>query len=420
MLNNVIIAADLRPNSPNRAIALGLYCVLERTDRKPAFLSTGDQLKLFKEEEYKHLNTVSDISTARNSFIILLREVKNYYEIDRSNKVIYYAAGPLIDYFISFILPRVDVIITTNYALAFRLIAICKQTNINIPVYRMSPFYDIDQLPLANNSTGTALVVGEHKILDSLNRYDKLKYEILGNQKLINGKKIENVQDLTKYNYLIYTGNTNDNLVYEAMLSGLIVIAPNRLPFNEIIVDSINGYLMSSEEDIGRALSNDESLIITNLVSMRNNFNYGYWIEQLISTINGAGAQDVRDVLGDAITPMRRWIIPKMILQGDEEVKIPSIYDKNSFKMIDEQDIEYILTFFASQPFRDVYVFGWEFGQKEITRVNRIKNLIRALGSRILNIYWCTDIAIQGDWSEIFNGLSIITTTEGLKRVRPL
>lgn len=421
-IDNVTIVADLKPGAQNRNLALSLYSAFTKSGKAaPAFLVTGDLIKIFKEDEkLKVCNTTTDISKIKNSLVILLKEVKNFYEIDITNKVVYLAIGNIIEYFISFVLPRVDVIVATNYSAAFRLIAICKQLDITVPVYRMSPIFDVELLPMVENITGRALVIGNDKILDSLNRFNFI-YDILGDKKLINSTKIEKILELNKYDYLIYTGNSNDGIVYEAMLSGLVVLAPNRLPFTEFIVNGINGYLITTEEDINKALSSDNDRIVSNAIMMRELFNGNSWTEQFFNTIAGHGVQDVRNTIGEAIVPMRRWIIPKMVLRDNDEVRIPGTYDTSVFRMIDEQDLEHILIFFSSQPFRDVYIFGWEWGDsKDTSRMNRVNNLIRALGRRAMNLFWCVDVQIPQEWKLVFSQMSIITTVEGLKRVKPI
>jgi hypothetical protein len=420
--DNTIIVADLKSTASQRKIALSLYSAfLSNEKTKPYFLVTGELLKIFKEDPaMKDLNTVTEVSKIKNSTVILLKEVKNFYEIDITNIVVYLAVGPAIDYFVSFVLPRIDAIVATNYSTAFRLIAICKQLDITVPVYRMSPYFDVELLPLAEERTGKTLVIGNDKILDCLDRYS-YEYEILGGKTLVNSKKIDKIDGLSQYEYLVYTGNSNDLLVYEAMLSGVVVVAPNRLPFTEFIVDGINGYLFSNEEDIGRAFSGDNDRIISNAIAMRNLMDTNTWVNQFLNTIAGGGAQDVRNTVGEAIVPMRRWIIPRMVLRENEEVRVPSVYDKNIFRLIDEGDLEHILIFFSSQPFRDVYIFGWEWGDaKDTARTNRINNLVRALGRRVMNMYWCTDVTVPSEWKALFNNMSVISTIEGLKRVKPV
>lgn len=416
----VIIIADIRDESALKNTAISLYQILEKSALvSPAFYAAGDQAHITK--NYPNFKVANSISSIKNATFIMMREINNFFEIDRSNKVVYFANGKTVDYFISFILPRIDVTIATNYATAFRLAALSKQLNINTPIHRIPLMYDYDALPPTKiNDESLILAVGSDERLKSLDRFN-IKCDVLGDIDLINGTKIKELPDLSKYDYLVYFDTKYDHIVYEAMLRGLVVIAQDRLPFNEYIVNNINGYLASSEDSIGHAIAADNTGIVSANLALRDETNQGWWPKYFLDTIDGIGAENLQGIIGEIKLSERRWIIPKMVLHGDKEISIPTIYDTSVFKAINEQDLEHILIFFSSQQFREVYIFGWEYGnRKDIQRTNKIINLIRAYGRRIINIYWCTDDEIPKEWQDIFSNLSLMSVAEASKRVRPI
>ena len=74
---------------------------------------------------------------------------------------------------------------------------------------------------------------------------------------------------------------------------------------------------------------------------------------------------------------------PKVMLEAGREVMIPRNFDDSSFQVVPIADLEDILTYFATQLFREVYVFDWDYGDyDDFERRERILNLSRSFFRR--------------------------------------
>jgi hypothetical protein len=408
----IAIAADLREESPNRVAALNTYHALKDSNTV-AFVWIGDQVEIIRGMGLPYVN----INEIKHSIIITFRELKNYISIDRTNTLVYLATHDRIESFMSFMIHRVDCIVAPNYRVAHRLCSAVQQLNLETPVYRIQPWLDPAEYGL--NEPGS-----------------KLRLAILDPDDLLDGmvfpefEVIEGLPELWADKVDIYVHlSGGDFQVRETMMSGIIPITWNKLPYSEFIINETNGFLVNSIQEIGGYLKNlnenREEYYTIRAVALRSaqtQMSKKTWADLLVKTALGQGAENLNDddLFSSVIPTYRRWIIPKTILRGGDKMFIPRQYNKNRFRMVELHTLEEILVYFSAQKFMDVFIFDWDYGPYDVESRNRILNLTKAIGRRGLNMYWCSDQPIPQEWAEVFNTMTVLSTEDGLKKVAPL
>ena len=408
MNRNVVIIANLQKDIK----AIELYNLFKQDGYQVSFLD----YKLIDGE----FNIIKSVRSIQNSVVIIACEFSDFGNIDRTNKLIY--ISNLIEPYAIQMLPRIDKIITTNYESAYNICNEINQLQYKTPVHKILPYIkpleqhkfksEIKMLVNGNNYGLSIQRVMSHAIIDITGKCEGIKWWHGNIEK-------PNIND---YDIIIDFQNDQE-LIMSAIAHGIIVIAINKSPVNELICNGINGYLISSETSLVRVLNElqhlDNRISIGSICYKNILSNYENWCDDLISTIYDIGPSNLNIITTRVDDPeLRRWIVPTTLMYDGRVHNIPTHFDRNVYKIVAINDIEHILKYFVSQRFKEVIIFGWEFGDhNDKDRKNRILNLIKTLGKRGMNIFWCLHKSMPKEWSDIFNTMMVIPIQEGIKRV---
>jgi hypothetical protein len=211
--------------------------------------------------------------------------------------------------------------------------------------------------------------------------------------------------------------------MFRLMAARAVVVVPNQHPFTDLVINDWNGVISSDKLTndalvrIGRTMSSDQanamadrseemvSLLMdddryvasfTDIVIDGNGYDYG---EPWVKIATKAGTS---------------WVIPKQIMDGGNYVQIPAETDKR-FKQMKPLELEQLLDYMAPMRFREVYVFDTIIEPVDDAKKNRILRLLRILGKRAKNIFFCMDQPTE--WSPIASRLMFLPSSEGVKRV---
>lgn len=426
-MKSVIIMADLNDDSSSKEKAISLYNILDGSKEiKPYFYEfSGVEKSKFN---FRFSNS---IHLTRDSIIVLFKDIKNFNQIDKSNIIIYIATEPKIDQFMTFILPRVNRILAYDYASCYYIVSALKRLSFETPVHKISSYFDINnskQHFIDKNPKLKIMINGDHKINYAIIRSGK-NYDVTlkGKGPASHGWKLinedANIEDFDVY---LHFTEKNPEKIHSAMASGVIPICLNRSPYNEWIVNGINGFIVSTELELSDCLNrlsdkdyleNRQKLLIE---STRNTMSKQSWISMFLNAVNGINVENInKEDLFKPIDPEEfKWIVPKVIFEAGKEVYIPRKYNKNKFSIIKLNGLEESLKFFLTQKFREVYLFGLEYEELEDQeKLNLINNLLTSLGKRALNMFWVSDAPVPKKHERVFSKMTKISIQDGLNRI---
>lgn len=426
MKGSIVIINDLTLNDKSNRLSKRIYDILDdRNDLEVSILNYANNKKVANSKEYSNYRFIDNIEEIKNSIIVVFIEYRPFYKIDRSNNIVYITNDDYIENYLIYMLSRIDAIIAKDYKSAFKIATSVRQHELNTPVYRI-PFHINNGIPSNGDKLEKILSIGSGSELNSLSRLG-YGFDLLGSPgdfNFVNCNLLDKLPDDADYD-LVICYDDNFDLITDFMSRGSIPVVMNKLPFNEFIIDGFNGYYFSIESDIASIIQGlmDQDHFLKVRGRSIEVFNYLFsidkWSEFFIKTVNGIGADNINtnEFFVEVRKSARRWIVPKLMLGSGKTSQIPNKYDESIFRIARLSDLESILTFFVTQRFRDVFIFDWDY--PDISDKNKILNLSYSIGRRGLNMYWCTDSNIPGEWSEVFSNMSILPFNEGLKKVKP-
>lgn len=421
----ITLAADLSKSSAHRTLALSTHRALKSIpDNDVQFVKIGDQLPYLTELKLPSI----PLSEIKNAVIIAFREIPSYITIDRTNTLIYLATQPVLDSYMSFMIHRVDSIIATNYRTAYKLCSAVQQLGLSTPVYRVIPWIDTDNAKLGSPTNKLRVVIkGNTENIRNIPVTEDVEITLLGEENVAGWNTAKSIADWASYDlYCCLDGD--DMSVRKAMMYGVVPAVRDRSPYTEFIVNNENGYFVYNPSDVLNIIQKLRS--VPELEAMKagaskyahNQMSKSTWAKYLIATVKGFGAENIHEpdlFASNLQSTYRRWIVPKIVLEAGQTTQIPRIYSQNRFKMVELSTIEEILLFFSSQRFMDVYIFDWQYIEYNAGNYNKIMSMVRGIGKRGINIFWCTDKPVKREWAELFKSMTILPVSEGLKRVRP-
>lgn len=417
-MTQVVLAADIREESPTRKLALSTYNAFKKAGVDVHFVYIGDQRKDLEEMglPYLHVNEIE------YSIIIALREIRAFTNIDRTNTLVYLATTDEIEDFMTFMIHRVDHVITPDYRTAFQMVSNLKQLGLETPVHRIQPWLDASLVKRTEVEELKILAYGPEAMIQSIYGENITYWGYTD----IDGWEMTDDPNFEDYSVYVHVGLENSLQIREAMMAGLIPIAINALPNTEFIIDRVNGFLVTTSDDLVSAISDlkDEStrnfFRMTALKTAIESMSQESWAGYFLKTVQSVGAENLNvDGQFKEMEPhLRRWLVPKTVLRGGKKMNIPRQYNQNRFKVVELNSLKEILQYFSLQKFRDVFIFGWEYD--DVSERDRILNLVRVIGRRGLNMHFCTDEEIPEEWQDVFRHMTVLPVQEGLKKVKPL
>lgn len=426
-MKSVIIMADLNDDSPSKERAIALYNALDGCkETNPFFYEFNDI-----EKEKFNFKFSNSIHLTKDSIIVLFREIKNFNQIDKSNIIVYIASEPKIDQFMTFILPRVNRVLTYDFASSYYVASALRRLSFDTPVHKITPYFDLlnaKQHFIDKNSKLKLSINGDHKINYSIIRSNK-NYDVTlkGKGPAAHGWKLTNEDiDVSNFDVYLHLVDKNPEKVQSAMASGVIPVCLNKSPYNEWIVNGINGFIVSTEIELSNCLSrlsdkdNLEKCQKLLIESVRNCISKEAWTNMFLNAINGINVENINkeDLFRPIYQDEIKWIVPKIVLENGNEIYIPRKYNKNKFSIIRLNGLEESLKFFLTQKFKEVYLFGLEYEELESQqKSDSINSLLFSFGKRALNLFWVSDKPIPKKHEKLLSSMTKLSVQDGLNRI---
>lgn len=426
-MKSVIITADLNDGSSSKERAIALYHALDNCkETKPYFYDFNDVDKTASNFRFSN-----SIHLTKDSIIVLFKEIKNFHQIDKTNVVVYIASEPKIDQFMTFVLPRVNRILAYDSSSCYHIVAALKKLSLEIPVHKIQPYFDASSAKqhfIDNNYKLKIAINGDHKINYAIIRSNK-DYDITlkGKGPASHGWKLTNDEfNVDEFDVYLHFSNKNPEKIQSAMASGVIPICLNQSPYNEWIVNGINGFIVSSEMELMEYLNklsdkhhliNCQKLLIE---SIKNTMSKQSWVNMFLNVVGGINVENInKEELFKPTDPEEfKWIVPRVVFESGKEIFIPRKYNKNKFLPIKLNGLEETLKFFLTQKFREVYLFGVEYEElDDEQKLNSINNLLNSLGKRSLNIFLVSDKPIPQKHEKTLSKITKISIKDGLNRI---
>lgn len=427
-MKSVIIIADLKDGSPSRERAISLYQTLDNSKEvKPYFYDFNEV-----DKESVDFRFSTSIHLTKDSIIVLFKEIKNFHQIDRTNIVIYIASEPKIDQFMAFVLPRVDRILAYDLSSCYHIVSVLRKLSLKTPVHRIQPYLNTLDSKQHFINKGNKLkigIFGDHKINYAIIRSGKENYDITlkGTGPASHGWKLTSDNlNIDEFDVYLHFSSSNPEKVQSAIASGVIPICLNQSPYNEWIVNGINGFIVSSEAELIDCLdilSDKQRLISCQkllLESTKNTISKSSWIKMFMNAAIGSNIENInKDDLFKPVEPEEfKWIVPKVIFESGKEILIPRRYNKNKFTVIKMSGIEETLKFFLTQKFKEVYIFGVDYSELDNQEVlNSVNSLLLSLGARAINLFWVSNDQVPKKYDGVFSKMTKLSVQDGLNRI---
>jgi len=215
------------------------------------------------------------------------------------------------------------------------------------------------------------------------------------------------------FDVLVYGGD-NIDFILTQMARGVIVIVKDTPKFGEFIINGINGIAINNfnKADISYA---NRMFIRDNAITFCDKY-LSEWYDKFMLTVIDETLNEMDFSVLDFNT--RFWVILKTSLVDSKEViDLPKERDL-SFISADVYDIEEIVHFFSQQKFSEVVIFDWHYGEDDFNKISRTLDTVTSFGSRAINIFWVTDDKIDDRWKGVFDRMTILSVSEGCKRVK--
>lgn len=343
----------------------------------------------------KSLNNITDS-------IIIACEYNQLSGIDPSNKIIYLTAqSQLADPDLSVIGRCEYVGAQSDYAATIIGQQVVKY-GLQTPVTRLRPWFRVDKYPFRGDGT----------VLIHTTNSDTALIRAVGSPTIEYNGELENAK------VLFCLGPTPLQLVYKAMLQGVLVVALDMRPYNEIIIDNYNGFLVDGVDRLAQVMRNLEATrfqIVGRARSMVvSGLNNQQYTSKLFSLIEGrAENYNPAPII---LKNERKWVVRGREFKNGKVNYYPHNINPQ-FSVTNVHDPIEILEYFSGQLFSEVYVFGCEFGEYDATDMQRMRVLLGKLGERARRIRFCLETIPKG-YEEFFRRLGVVPLSEGLKQVR--
>lgn len=357
-------------------------------------------------ELYQFLKEYSSIPTnlnpepnkLQNSYVFTSNYRGDLLNLDDSNKLIYMCRGSQIQGKQWLLMPSVDLVITNTYYEGLHISWQLQSKGFNTRVIHLIP-WSIPK-PLKGESI-------YYHALES--RYRNAFW----------GRELQNTNPQAPIRVIL---TEKDKAwpynVIEGMLSGAVMIVPDRPPYNEFIIDGYNGFLVRNPGDVVRALrkidENQYWISYNAKNTIHAQLNHTKYLDTLLHS-NEAPEVKLKPIVVES--NQRRWLVRERTFQDGALKFFPERHGPN-FTVIDLTEIQEILGYFLTQSFAEVYIFGADIPEQvEKKDLIQLMRMLNRIGSRSMKIHFCRDEPIPQTWEKVFARLSIISVEEGLKQV---
>lgn len=426
-MKSVIIMADLNDDSASRERAISLYNALDGCKETIPFFYEFNDI----EKEKFNFRFSNSIHLTKDSIIVLFREIKNFNQIDKTNIIVYIASEPKIDQFMTFILPRVNRVLSYDFASSYYVASALRRLSFDTPVHKIASYFDLANAKqhFIDKSPKLKLAInGDHKINYSIIRSNK-NYDVTlkGKGPAAHGWKLTNEDfEISNFDVYLHFTDKNPEKVQSAMASGVVPVCLNKSPYNEWIVSGINGFIVSTEIELSDCLAKlsdkdnlekSQKLLIE---SVRSSISKQAWTNVFLNAVNGINVENINkeDLFKPVYQEDIKWIVPKIVFENGSEIYIPRKYNKNKFSIIRLTGLEEVLKFFLTQKFKEAYIFGLEYEELEHPqKLETINNLLFSLGKRALNLFWVSDKPIPKKHEKLFSSMTKLSVQDGLNRI---
>lgn len=398
MLEKIVIFSDLNLSNRYTRYNLQIYEILRQKSQLPVYLYGSNQPGLHKLIG-SHLFISDKISQIKDSLIVLLGYHRSLTNLDPSNEVMYFLEKPF-NSTNSLLLPVLNKILTYDAHTAHKISVQVQASGFQTPVIKLYPWFNADNYQIYYRYGN---MVGYHEIDDYYLRLFPA------------AQRINDFRGLYIYAALSKLSSVKD--VIAAMLSGIPVIALDEPPFNELITHGYNGYLVRTENDIQTVMNHLKQNRLQIINSARNHleklFDPILYYSKFSQVIQGNfyNYNNFKIELSE-----RKWIVRNQILSAGQIEFYPQSFSK-SFKTVDLQDFMDIIEYFSKNLFTEVYVFGCEFNEYDLSEIKQISRMINRMGDRARKLHFCLD-EVPSQFNKIFEKLSLISVSEGLKQVK--
>lgn len=334
------------------------------------------------------------IKSVKNSIVYITGFNKSLISLDNSNKIILLRNTLNNKDFL--ILPIINTIISNSQFNATQISWKLRSKGFKTQVSYLTPWAENTPIKLEDNV-----------------------YHPQMNDKMIKFLVGHTVQNSNPNSKIVVTiDNDINELIIKSLLNGSIVIGPNHPPLNELIIHGHNGFLFNNFNDLTdiiNELNKNYNWISHNArMSISSLLKSDRYLEHLLYPENFVNINQFEQYVASS---ERKWLIRSRRFEEGKVHYFPSKYSK-AFNVIDLNTIEEVLSYFVTQQFGEVYVFGIDLVDK-LSRSDeaQLQRLIIRLGKRSLKMHFCRDKPIPKSWTRIFNKLSIVSIKEGLKQV---
>lgn len=366
---------------------------------KIALYGSGLRIKeLFKFfKQYAPFPTVlnPDPKSLQNTYVFTNLYRRDLTNLQNTNKLILLQKENKLANKIWLLLPSVDYIITDTYEQGLHISAQLISKGFNKRIINLYPW----SIPKNLNDN--------HIFYDGEKKFENI----------LQDRKIQRNDPKAPIRILM-TKNTDVHEIVEGMLSGAVILAPDCHPYNNLIIDEYNGFLIRTPSDIIKAFKkidkNKEWISYRAKTVMETKLNPTKYLNSLLypEQLESIKLEQIKVESKD-----RRWLVRERIFQNGKLKYYPEIYGPN-FNVIDLTEIQEILSYFLTQQFSEVYIFGCDI-PKELNKKDaaQLTKMLNKIGSRSMKIHFCRDESIPQSWQKIFSKLSVISIEEGSKQV---
>ena len=377
MINNIAIYTSNNANEHNRK-TVELYEFLADLSPIPVALNPN-------------------IKTLQNAHVFVIDYRREFIDLDDSNKLIFLCRGPLANKH-WLLIPSVDVIVANTYYEGLCLSWQLQSKGFKKKVVHLLPW--VAPIKLEGDSIYSMALEPRYK-------------------NAFWGRELQNTDPRAPVHVCLSESDRSwPYSIVEGMLGGAIPIVTDRPPYNELIIHGHNGFLVNTPEDIIDALQKIDDNRYWLEHNARDTIRYKLDPTRYLSTlINLESLPNIQLKPAPVEYSKRRWLVRERTFKDGQLKYFPENYDAE-MTLIDLNEIQEILSYFLTQRFSEVYIFGCEIPEElEKREMIQIMRMIKKIGPSSMKVHFCRDEPIPPIWEKVFARLSIISVEEGLKQV---
>jgi hypothetical protein len=337
------------------------------------------------------------IKSIKNSTVFISGFNRGLLSLDASNKIIMMTRKSQLGSQDFLLLPMVDVIISNTQYEAIQLSWQLRCKGFKTRVTHLLPWYE-----------------RSHLTQGEIYCPDTGKYAA----QLVN-QTTQRIDPKAQIRMCLTPEKIIPDYIIEGMVSGAICIALDQPPFNELITHGHNGYLIRNPGDLVDILENirTNKAWVSNAAraSMSALLKPTRYLDSLLYPEKLSNINHFEKTPKDYSE--RSWLVRERSFNNGKLSYSPTNYSKD-FNVIDLSTIEEVLSYFLTQEFSHVYVFGCELSEILSSEDEvQLQRIIIKMGKRSLRVHFCRDKPVPPAWKRIFTRLSTISVEEGLKQV---